>query len=265
MELQKLLRADYLDILFDGRNKNYGSYELRRKYASRARKATGMVILGAALVVAIPVIAANLSPDKPTVVIPRDWVNDLKQVPIDIPKHPPVRFPDPPAPAVTVARPTFKIVENDKVTEAPKSMEDFKDKVIALNDNLGKADGTLPQFDGRLGQGQEDVEMPAEKEKIPIVVEQMPDFNGDLPRYLREHLRYPDEAREAGLEGRVGIKFVVNEDGSISHVEVMHRAGASLDAEAMRVVSGMPRWKPGKQGGKAVKVYFTLPITFQLD
>jgi TonB family protein len=68
----------------------------------------------------------------------------------------------------------------------------------------------------------------------------------------------------SGTEGRVGIQFVVNEDGSISGAEVFHKASSLLDAEALRVVKAMPKWKPGKQGCKAVKCYFTLPITFAL-
>jgi protein TonB len=262
MELQKLLRADYLDILFDGRNKDYGGYELRRKYADRARRATAMVLLGAALAATIPVIAAHLAPGDRVSAIPRDRVHELYQPPVEIPEHPPVRLPAPPAPSVTIARPTFKIVENDKVTEAPKSMTDIRAEVIALTDRRG--DGGIPSFDGGIGLGQAEVEMPAEK-KVHVAVEQMPAFDGDLSQYLREHLQYPDQARESGQEGRVGIRFVVNEDGSISDVEVTHKAGASLDAEARRVVSGMPRWKPGKQGGKAVRVYFTLPIIFELE
>ena len=97
-------------------------------------------------------------------------------------------------------------------------------------------------------------------------VEQMPAFKGDLNAYLSAKLRYPDDAREAGTEGRSVIQFIVNENGSISGVEVVRSSGsASLDAEAKRVVSNMPAWSPGKQQGKEVKVYFTLPVTFKLD
>jgi protein TonB len=72
-------------------------------------------------------------------------------------------------------------------------------------------------------------------------------------------------ARETHIEGRVTIKFVVNEDGSISNAKVVRAIGGGCEEEALRVINSMPKWKPGKQNGKAVKVYFTLPVNFVLN
>ncbi|MBL7952090.1 MAG: energy transducer TonB [Flavobacteriales bacterium] len=102
------------------------------------------------------------------------------------------------------------------------------------------------------------------------VVEQMPEFpggNAAMMTFLQKHLAYPADARDAGVQGRVILGFVVMADGSIADVKVLRGvAGApSLDAEAVRVVKSMPRWNPGKQNGKAVDTKFNLPVSFKLD
>jgi TonB family protein len=100
------------------------------------------------------------------------------------------------------------------------------------------------------------------------VVEQMPEFPGGmeaLMKYLQESVKYPKEAFEKGIQGRVLVQFIVEKDGSISEVEVVKKVNEYLDAEAVRVVNAMPKWKPGMQKGKPVRVKFTLPITFRLS
>ncbi len=100
--------------------------------------------------------------------------------------------------------------------------------------------------------------------KVFSYVEQMPKPDFDLNEYLTENLKYPVRARMKHLEGRVAIKFVINDDGSVSDATLTKGIGKECDEEAMRVVKAMPKWKPGKQNGKYVKVYFTLPIQFRL-
>lgn len=95
-------------------------------------------------------------------------------------------------------------------------------------------------------------------------VEVMPKADYDLGAYLSEHLHYPDSAKTHNIEGRVIIKFVVNEDGKISDCQLMRGIGGGCDEEALKVVAGLPAWAPGVQDGKNVKVYFTLPIVFRL-
>jgi protein TonB len=84
-------------------------------------------------------------------------------------------------------------------------------------------------------------------------------------KYLSENLHYPDSARVHNIEGRVTVKFVVNEDGHISECEIASSVNNYLDEEALRIIGKMPRWKPGKQNGKRVRVYFTAPIVFKLE
>lgn len=104
--------------------------------------------------------------------------------------------------------------------------------------------------------------------KVFDIVEQMPQFSGGeekLNEYLSTHIQYPKEAMEKGIQGRVIVAFVVNRDGSISDPKVARRIDPALDKEALRVINSMPRWTPGKQNGKNVRVNYTLPIYFRLQ
>lgn len=107
------------------------------------------------------------------------------------------------------------------------------------------------------------------EEEIFTVVEEMPSFPGgtaELYKYLGENIRYPEVAKEAGIQGKVYISFVVEKDGSIADVKILRGipGGKMCDNEAMRVVQNMPKWSPGKQRGKAVRVSYNLPVQFRL-
>ena len=104
--------------------------------------------------------------------------------------------------------------------------------------------------------------------EIFTIVEEMPDFPGGtqkLADYLAKNIKYPQIARESGIQGRVFISFVVEPDGSVSNVNVMRSLGGGCDEEAVRVVKSMPKWKPGKQRGKPVRVSYILPVNFKLQ
>ena len=106
------------------------------------------------------------------------------------------------------------------------------------------------------------------QEKVYDVVEEMPSFPGGqsaLMQYLGNNVQYPFDAQENGVQGRVIISFVVEDDGSISHVKVAISADPALDREAMRVVETMPKWIPGKQNGECVRVRYSVPVVFRLE
>jgi periplasmic protein TonB len=105
-----------------------------------------------------------------------------------------------------------------------------------------------------------------ESDKVFSYVEVVPEAGYDIGQFFGENLKYPDTARKYNIEGRVILKFVVNEDGRVSDIEVTHGIGGGCDEEAMRVAKIMPAWKkPGSQNGKKVKVYFSMPIRFKLE
>ena len=104
-------------------------------------------------------------------------------------------------------------------------------------------------------------------EKVFDVAEQMPEYPGGMQalyEFLKENIKYPEDAKKQKVEGRVIATFVVETDGSISNVEVVKHAFPSLDAEAVSVIQAMPKWTPGKQSGKVVRVKYTVPVNFNL-
>ena len=105
-------------------------------------------------------------------------------------------------------------------------------------------------------------------DKVYNSVEQVPEFPGGmaaLMKYLTNNIRYPATAREDNIQGRVVLQFIVDKDGSILHIVIQRDLPGGCGAEAVRVVKGMPKWKPGRQNNQAVKVYYTLPVTFKLQ
>ena len=105
-------------------------------------------------------------------------------------------------------------------------------------------------------------------EKVFNVVEQMPEFPGgpaEMMKFLGENVRYPEAAHKAGIQGRVIVNFVVEADGTISNVKVVKKVSDDLDGEAIRLVGSMPKWEPGMQNGEAVRVEYTMPVTFKLQ
>lgn len=113
-----------------------------------------------------------------------------------------------------------------------------------------------------------EVEEEPEEQQIFQVVEEMPEFPGGMAeclKFISKNIKYPTIAQENGIQGRVIIQFVVNQDGSIVDPVVMRTVDPYLDKEALRVIKMMPKWKPGKQRGKAVRVKYTVPVTFKLQ
>ena len=160
--------------------------------------------------------------------------------------------PPPPPPAVQEVE-VLNVVEDDVETESIEiNTEDDKNEEIII-----AAPVEAP------------VEEEEEEEVVFVVVETMPEFPGGqqaLFKYLSDNVKYPVIAQENGIQGRVICQFVVNKDGAIVDVEVVRSGGdPSLDKEAVRVIKSMPKWKPGKQRGKAVRVKYTVPVNFKLQ
>ena len=161
--------------------------------------------------------------------------------------------PTPPPPQASSAEEVLKIVENDANIEETE---------VATSEDKGEAVQVVSTGPAVV------VEEVVEEEQIFQVVEEMPSFPGgdaECMRFLNKNIKYPTIAQENGIQGRVILQFVVNKDGSIVDVVVARSVDPYLDKEAVRVVNMMPKWKPGKQRGKPVRVKFTLPVTFRLQ
>ena len=169
---------------------------------------------------------------------------DIQQTTQETPPPPP-----PPAPQEVEV---LNVVEDDvEVEEIEINTEDDKDVEVVI----------APPVEAPVEEEEEEV--------IFMVVESMPEFPGGqqaLFKYLAENVKYPVIAQENGIQGRVICQFVVNKDGSIVDVVAVRSSGeASLDKEAIRVIKSMPKWKPGKQRGKPVRVKYTVPVNFRLQ
>lgn len=161
-------------------------------------------------------------------------------------------IPPPPPPDIPEVIEILNVVEDDVETaEIEIDTEDDKDKQVVIQAPVATS-----------GVAEEDTDV------VFVVVESMPQFPGGEPalfKYLNDNIKYPVIAQESGIQGRVICQFVVNRDGSIVDIEVVRSVDKSLDAEAVRVISRMPRWTPGKQRGKTVRVKYTLPVNFRLQ
>lgn len=260
----------YLDLLFQHRNKAYGAYELRARYPARLRKAAGGVLFSVGLLSLLPFLMSALSGGKTSNErLPRYDSVILKRIRPDEIK-PPVRVEPPkPKPVASQQFTAPKIVANKEVKDEEVLQERDTSRQISSVTSEGERnpfEETQPTgkgtADGAWVEGG-DAKLPAEGPHV--IVDIQPEFPGDVRAYLASKLQYPDQAREAGIEGRVVIRFVVDEEGGISGAFVQRSVGGGCDEEALRVVRGMPKWKPATVNGKAVKAYFSLPIKFTLE
>jgi len=272
MDINKILKADYLDILFEGRNKEYGGYELRKKYKRRATIA-GLIT---ALTIGSVFGAFMIKPKKAEQAADIPVIKNVQLAeppPVDPkkpPPPPPVQPPPPVKPTVKFTPPVIKKNEEVKEEEKPQPPKPEENKVVGPTNVKGteSPDAIDPGL-GPSGTGTgKPVEAAPPPEKIFTSVEQVPEFPGGmaaLQKYLANNIHYPPQAREDNIQGRVVLQFVVDKDGSVTNIVIQRDIGGGCGKEAVRVVSNMPKWKPGRQNNQPVKVYYTLPVSFKLS
>jgi protein TonB len=260
---EEILHSDYLDILYKGHNKEYGGYELRKNYSRRMLMSLFLLLFGGVLAGGYGFLFAGTSVETAPATHPYTLSD------IHTPVMPPRITPPPPAPhhenvATQNTRPPVVAIDDnvrDK-DEPPKNNTITNPGPTTTIGDPGPATAG-PSSDGP-GPATEAATAPRVN-PIRIYAEVMPAPQYNLSDYLAKNLRYPDRAREAGIQGRVVLQFVINEDGSITGLSVVRGIGGGCDEEALRVVSTMPAWKPGLQNGSPVRISFTLPIVFKLD
>ncbi|AEW20774.1 TonB-dependent receptor [Tannerella forsythia KS16] len=174
---------------------------------------------------------------------------------IDITRQEETPPPPPPPPPVEQVAEVLNVVEDDVEVE--------NTDLLSSEDN--QAEAQTQTYVPPVVKVEEEEES---SQQIFMVVEEMPEFPGGqaaLMSFIAKSIKYPVVAQENGIQGRVTCSFVVNKDGSIVDAEVIRGIDPSLDKEALRVINTMPKWKPGKQRGKPVRVKFTVPINFRLN
>lgn len=253
------------DIVFQGRNQQYGAYQIRRNYNRTVTFVVAGVIGFSVLLWGVKSFIDN-RPEETAA--PVDYSNiqvDLTPPP-PAEETPPPPPPPPPPPMVEMVKFVPPVIKDDAVEEEPQKLqEEVKDSNVGTKDQEGEKDIVAPPTE-ETGNGPAE---PAQPE-IFTVVEEMPEFPGgtaEMVKFIQKNLQYPTMAREAGLSGKCFLKFVVNGTGTISNVEVLKGVPGcpDCDKEAIRVVKAMPGWKPGKQNGRPVNVFFNLPINFKIQ
>ena len=271
----------WVDLVFAGKNQGYGAYKLRKGTSGRNIKALVILIIAAALVggfLAWKVIEQK-NAEQQQAYMEAMQLAQLQQEAKkqEKKKQEQVKPKVEPKKEIPVARETQKFVapvikkdELVKETNQMKQMDQLDAKIaVGTETHEGAKDRTIEAVRNDIAVA---TPLPAPKEevtqKVFDVVEVMPSFpggQGALIQYLNSHVKYPVVAQENGIQGRVTISFVVERDGSITDVKVARSVDPSLDKEAARVVSSMPRWTPGKQNGSAVRVKFNVPVVFKLQ
>ena len=283
-----LTSKEWCDLVFEGRNKDFGAYVLRQSSSKRHNVAFMWIVLGfiACCLLYFGVSKyldmkaeeareALLKQQQETVV--NQMSEEVSEEEEEIIKQEEQQEPEEVQEAQQQVT-ELAIVPDDKVTQPPQ---------LTTETQKNEADISAQNVEGQLGglvsdikpqeapkpvavvEQKVQVEAPkAEDNKVFTSVEQMPQFPGGdaaLMAYLRDNIHYPTVAAENGVQGRVVVGFVVERDGSITDVNVLRSVDPSLDREAMRVVKGMPRWTPGKQNGSAVRVKYQVPVSFRLQ
>ena len=252
------------DIVFEGRNQEYGAYELRRKYNWTVTLILACMVGTVVLGMGIKVILGMQSDavDKETVL---DMTTiDLTPPPADK-NEPPPPPPPPPPPVLETVKFVPPVIKDDAVeTDPPPPQEKLTETNVSTVTQEGDGDAVVVPTEGN-GNGVVEEKAP----EIFTVVEEMPEFPGgamEMMKYIQKNIQYPQMAKEAGLSGKCFLKFVVNGSGNITDVTVLKGVPGcgECDREAIRVVKSMPNWKAGKQNGRSVSVFFNLPINFQL-
>jgi TonB family C-terminal domain len=268
--------TEWCDIIFEGKNKSYGAFELRQSSWKRHLVAFGIILTGVVFIAFLPSIISTIEAATKTHVDNINETYTVMQVDNKMEEpQPEILNPELPEPPKYIEMKKFvppTISNDEEVTEVMTGMDDLiDDKRIAIGvfdvkEGSTDEDAIRKIFEekvveGGTGKGQ------GKKEEILIGAEQMPQFPGgstEMYKYIYDNLKYPVVDQEMGIQGKVTVRFVVTKTGDISGVELLKGISPTCDKEAMRVIKGMPKWIPGKQNGTPVAVYFTIPITYKL-
>lgn len=251
------------DIVFENRNKDYGAYYNRKSYSKSVVMAAGITFLVLILVLAFPTLKEWFSSD--------DVVEDrkLNTTTISLDQPPPISPNQPPPPDVRIPPPVKTVIKflPPKVTDKEVVEEEEMPTIEEIKQNETGTENIE-------GTGEVVFEEPVEEaqgedpNKVFLIVEQPPEFEGGneaMAKFVGKNTKYPASARRMNIEGTVFVGFVIDADGKVSDAAVIKGISADCDKEALRVIQMMPKWRPGKQSGRAVRVKFVYPIKFKLD
>lgn len=270
-----LISNAWCDLVFEGKNQAYGAYKLRKGTSKRNLWSIIIVLIAAVAIFSAIAIKNVIEANQKVAIVTEAKLSKIDKTPKVEKKKaaPKIEQPKVVEKVKSSIKFTAPVIKNDsevKPEEEMKSQEDLQKTKTTIgaftvigNDEIG----------GEVLKAKEEIAQPEppkneEENKVFDVVEEQPSFpggQGALMAWLRDNIKYPVVAAENAIQGRVIVQFVVGKNGSISNVKVVKSVDPSLDKEAVRVVSSMPNWTPGKQNGTSVNVRYTLPVTFKLE
>ena len=279
-----LSSREWCDLVFEGKNKDFGAYVIRTDSPKRHNKAVLWTIIGAIIfgLLAYGFVKANQYLEERRLAME----GEQEEVLIDMSQE--AEEPEPEQERLEQPKPEVlpeEVLKSVKVTELQIVEDDKvkKEDEIKTQDELKETETAFGQKDNEKGTEDRNVtktlkdevvvekkeEKPKEvKEEVFRSVEQMPQFPGGeaaLMKYLQSHINYPPMAAENNVQGKVVVQFVVDKTGKVGEVKVVRSVDKDLDREAVRVCKSLPKFTPGRQNGQAVSVWYTLPVTFKLQ
>ena len=279
-----LTSKEWRDLVFEGKNQEFGAYQLRKSSDKRHNLAMLYVLIGLAVVAPI-LFSLNMYNDYRAEIEAAEakeraekmsaaqlaQMEEVEEVEEEVEEQrfeqPEIEVPQEVLATVQVTQ--IAIVDAEEVKNEVMDMEAQQEDNTARGvvNQEGSDDADKFQAVAEQVVVKEPEPEPVKEEEIFVAVEQQPEFPGGtaaLMKWLASNVRYPQMALENGISGRVIVKFVVEKDGSVSGVTLVRGVDKDLDREAIRVVKSMPKWQPGKNNGQAVRCYFNLPVNFKL-
>ncbi len=274
-----LSSKEWRDIVFEGKNKEFGAYQLRKESDARHNKAMIVIVIVIAILFALAFLVNTVI--KAAEARPEDTIEqsmavmEVAEEPVDEPEEELQRVEEQKVEEVikedllnTAKATEIAIVKDDEVTDELQSQDELKEDDRAI----GKVNEDRGVDDIINAQEHKDVVVVEEKTEpdedyVFDAVEQnamFPGGDGALIKWLGKHTEYPQVALENGVQGTVRVRFVVKKDGTIGDVKVLKPVDPNLDKEAIRVIKSLPKFIPGKMNGHAVNCYFTAPVRFKI-
>lgn len=277
-----LTSREWREIVFEGKNKEFGAYKIREASPARHTKAVVSVLVAVGIILVLLILSISgvfAKPEEDTVAVStvqelvtmeteEEIEEEIEEETFQLPEPEEIVAPEEVANQQQV---TALLIVEDEQLEEDKQVKN-QDEVLDNEAAVGAVDITEGSNDlNKVMVKEEVIAEPKVEEEQPMsiaMVEQKPQFAGGeaaMYKWLSDNIVYPPAAAEEGVSGRVVVEFVVGKDGSISNVRVVRSRHTALDKEALRVVKAMPNWIPGRNNGQPVKVTYTLPVTFKLQ
>jgi protein TonB len=272
---ENLYTKQWLDLVFENRNKSYGAYQLRKHNNETTIKAFFYAALLLSAMIILPWIYGQVSGKVPVIEIPQlpdpievnlTKIREAKPI-----APPPAHLPPRQEPLRSVQYTSMVVAPASQTNIEPPTLIQILESVISTVTVAGaEATGINPvEIPAGVPGGPGAEEVPSETKIHSIdAIESYPEFPGGqeaFVKFLRKNLRYPGMAAENGIQGKVILSFVIERDGELSNIKVIRGIGSGCDEEALRVLSKSPQWKPGIQNNQKVRVAYTLPINFSLS